>query len=171
MIILHFGAKNVVFNKINFISENYRSFTETTVIGTETNSLKNLSLIRSFFLDFTGIGSLKNKDIRVSGAKLFWWVYLWILTVRDCRHSKRGCADLVLTHEYRRMYRKFRSQTCFYGPINAAIACGSGWKFTRWNYDVFYNVPCCSIRSHTYMYFWYKNILKMQHITFYLLLV
>ena len=57
-------------NKNNFISQNYWSFTETTVIGTE-NILWKFELDRTIFLDFTVIESLKYKEIKMSGAKLF----------------------------------------------------------------------------------------------------
>ena len=33
-VILHFWVKNVVFEQNGFIFQNYRSFTETTVMGT-----------------------------------------------------------------------------------------------------------------------------------------
>ena len=58
------------FNKNNCISQNYRSFTELTVMGSG-NILLKFELDQIIFLDFTGIESLKYKEIRVSGAKLF----------------------------------------------------------------------------------------------------
>ena len=70
MVILHWGQKMLFLNKNNFISQNYRSFTQTTVMGKE-KILWKFELDQSIFLDFTGIGSLKYKEIRVSGAKLF----------------------------------------------------------------------------------------------------
>ena len=70
MIILPFWVKKWFLNKKIFIAQNYRSFTETTVMGTE-NILWKFELNQIIFLDFTGIGSLKYKEIRVSGAKLF----------------------------------------------------------------------------------------------------
>ena len=57
-------------NKNNFISQNYQSFTESVVIGSG-NILLKFELDPIIFLDFTGIESLKYKEIRVSGAKLF----------------------------------------------------------------------------------------------------
>ena len=69
MFISHFWAKMWFLNKYNFISQYYRFFTQTTVIGTE-NILWKFELDQSIFLDFTGIGSLKYNEIRVSGAKL-----------------------------------------------------------------------------------------------------
>ena len=44
-------------------------------MGTE-NILWKLELDQSICLDFTGIGSLKNKKIRASGANLFWGEYV-----------------------------------------------------------------------------------------------
>ena len=71
MVILHFWVKNVFFfNKNNFISQNYRIFTESTVKGSG-NILWKFELDQIIFLDFIGIESLKYKEIRVSGAKLF----------------------------------------------------------------------------------------------------
>ena len=90
MVILHFGAKKWFLNKNNFISQNYRSFTQTTVMGT-VNILWKFELDQSIFLDFTGIRSLKYKEIRVSGAKLFWGVY-----VEDAQVS-RSCASIRFT--------------------------------------------------------------------------
>ena len=70
MVILHFWAKNVVFEQNIFISQKYRSFTGSRVIGAG-NILWKFELDQIIFLDFTGIESLKYKEIRVSGAKLF----------------------------------------------------------------------------------------------------
>ena len=42
-------------------------------MGTE-NILWKFEFDQIIFLDFTGIESLKSKEIRVSGAKLFWGV-------------------------------------------------------------------------------------------------
>ena len=67
MVILHFGVKDVVLEQNSFISQNKRSFTETAVIGTY-NILLKFELDQIIFLDFK---SLKYKEIRVSGAKLF----------------------------------------------------------------------------------------------------
>ena len=52
------------------MSQNYQSFSETTVMGTK-NILWKFEFDLIIFVDFTGIGSLKYKEIRVSGAKLF----------------------------------------------------------------------------------------------------
>ena len=71
IVILHFLAKMCFWRKIILSLKTTDLFTETTVIGT-WKILWDLSLIKSFFLDFKGIGSLKYKEIRVSGAKLFW---------------------------------------------------------------------------------------------------
>ena len=57
-------------NKNNFISQKYRSFTGSRIMGSG-NILWKFDLDQIIFLDFTGIGSLKYKEIRVSGAKLF----------------------------------------------------------------------------------------------------
>ena len=70
IVILHFWAKNVVFNKNNCIPQNCRSFTKSTVMGSG-NILWTCELDQIIFLDFTGIESSKYKEIRVSGAKLF----------------------------------------------------------------------------------------------------
>ena len=72
IVILQFWVKMVFFlNKNSFISQTHWSFTETKVMGTENNLWKfELDLI--IFLDFTDIWSLKYKEIRVGGAKLFW---------------------------------------------------------------------------------------------------
>ena len=74
MVILHFGQSIWFLNKTKLISQNDRSFQETAVIGTE-NTLWKYELDRNIFLDSTGIGNLKNKELRVSGAKHFWGVY------------------------------------------------------------------------------------------------
>ena len=70
--------QNVLFEQNGFISQDYRFFfTETTVMGS-ANILWKFQLgqiIFLHFLDVTGIGRLKYKEIRVSGAKLFWLVY------------------------------------------------------------------------------------------------
>ena len=57
-------------NKNNFISQNYRSFSETTVMGLG-KILWKFEHDQIIFLEFTGIESFKHKEIRVSGAKLF----------------------------------------------------------------------------------------------------
>ena len=62
----------MVLNKNNLISQNKPSFTETRVIGTE-NILWNFYVDQTIFLDFTGIGSLENKEIWAIGAKLAKW--------------------------------------------------------------------------------------------------
>ena len=64
----------MVVEQNNIISQNYLSFTETAKMGTE-NMLWKFVLDQIIFLDFAGIGSLQYKEIRVSGAKRFWWVY------------------------------------------------------------------------------------------------
>ena len=48
-------------------------FIETIVMVTE-NNLWKFELDSIALLEFTGIRSEKYKAIRVSGAKLFWWV-------------------------------------------------------------------------------------------------
>ena len=48
-------------NKNNFIFQNYRSFSETTVMGS-ANILRKFELDQIIFLDFTGIESLKSKE-------------------------------------------------------------------------------------------------------------
>ena len=53
-------------NKNNFTSQNYQSFT----MGSG-NILWKVEIGQTIFLDFTRIESLKYKEIRVSGAKLF----------------------------------------------------------------------------------------------------
>ena len=59
IVILHFWVKNVVFEqKKIFISQNYWSFTETRVMGTE-NNLWKFELDPIIFLDSTGIWSKK----------------------------------------------------------------------------------------------------------------
>ena len=60
IVILHFLVKNVVLKKNCFISQNYWSFTETRVMGTE-NNLWKFELDQIIFLDSTGIGSLNIK--------------------------------------------------------------------------------------------------------------
>ena len=69
-------------NKNNFLSQNFRLFffTETTVMGSG-NILWKFDLDQIIFLDFTIIESLKYKEIRVSGAKLF---EEYILHWKDC---------------------------------------------------------------------------------------
>ena len=57
-------------NKNSLMLQNYQSFTETVVMDTE-NILWKFELDRIIILDFTVIGSLRYKKIRVSGAKLF----------------------------------------------------------------------------------------------------
>ena len=52
------------------MSQNYRAFAETTVMGTENNILW-FELDHIIFPDFTGIWRLKYKEIKASGAKLF----------------------------------------------------------------------------------------------------
>ena len=76
IVILHFWVKTVGFflNKNSFISQAYRSFTESRVMGTENNFWK-FKLDPIIFLDFTDIWSFKYKEIRVSGANISWWVY------------------------------------------------------------------------------------------------
>ena len=69
MAILHFLVKMWFLNKNSFISQNYRPFTETTVMSTE-NILWKFELNQIIFPDFTGIRSFKYKEIRMSGAKL-----------------------------------------------------------------------------------------------------
>ena len=80
MVICIFGF----LNKNNFISQNYWSFSETTVMGLG-KILWKFEHDQIIFLEFTGIESLKYKEIRVSGAKLFlrsiydvWWPYVTI---------------------------------------------------------------------------------------------
>ena len=55
------------------------SFKETTIFG-KWNILWKFELDLIIFLDFTGIGSLKNKEISVSGAKLFFEEYFCSIT-------------------------------------------------------------------------------------------
>ena len=69
IVTLHFGGKMWFLNKNSVASQIYRSFTETIVMDTE-NILCNFELNQIIFLDFTGIGSLKYKEIRVSGENL-----------------------------------------------------------------------------------------------------
>ena len=57
-------------NKNNFISQNYQTLAESTVMDSG-NILWKFELDQIIFLDFTGIEILKYKEIRVSGAKHF----------------------------------------------------------------------------------------------------
>ena len=57
-VILHFGVKNVVLYKNNFISQKYWSFIETAVFGTK-NFLWEFEIDQIICLDFTCVGSLK----------------------------------------------------------------------------------------------------------------
>ena len=76
------GKKYGVWTKKSSISQNYRSFTETTVMGAE-NILWKFELNKIIFPDFTGIGILKYKEIRVNGAKLFWGVYYAVMKHKE----------------------------------------------------------------------------------------
>ena len=84
MVILHFWVQYVVFEKDSFISQNNRSLREPKVIGT-VNILWHVKPDQIIVLDFTGIGNLKYKEIRVSGAKFVWWVLLYNVAFRVCR--------------------------------------------------------------------------------------
>ena len=66
-------------NKNNFISQNRYINTETIVMGSG-NILWTFELDHIIFIDFTGIKSLKYKEIRVSGAKLFFEEYISTLS-------------------------------------------------------------------------------------------
>ena len=75
--ILQFCVKKWLMKKNSFISQNHWPFTETRKMGTE-NNLWKFELDPIIFLDFKDIWSLKYKEIRVSGAKHFWGVYIAI---------------------------------------------------------------------------------------------
>ena len=69
MVILNFRVKMWFLNKNSFISQTTGLLQKQTVMGTE-NILWKFELNQIIFQDFTGIGSLKYKEIRVNGAKL-----------------------------------------------------------------------------------------------------
>ena len=96
--------------KNNLISQNYQCFTESTERGTE-NILWKFELDEIFFLDFTGIGSLKHKEIKVVQNFFDEYIYSLMSIRRDYRylHFNLGqrdefnlstCSNITNLHAY-----------------------------------------------------------------------